>query len=99
VDSREMGRPMFSPDSLPVLRSGGQNPQGVGENGTTEKRRECKGGSIVPTKDHIEWPYVVLLVGLVVMVAATLHLLAAWVAYVIFAVFWIGFAIWSKGHR
>jgi hypothetical protein len=30
----------------------------------------------VPTKDHIEWPYVVLLVGLVVMVAAALHLLS-----------------------
>ena len=53
----------------------------------------------MPTKDHIEWPYVVLLVGIVVMVAAALHLLSAWVAYVIFAVLWIGFAIWFKGHR
>jgi hypothetical protein len=33
----------------------------------------------VPAKDHIEWPYVVLLVGLVVMVASALHLLSAWV--------------------
>jgi hypothetical protein len=57
------------------------------------------GASIVPAKDHIEWPYVVLLVGLVVMVAAALHLLSTWVAYVIFAVLWIGFAIWPKNHR
>jgi hypothetical protein len=53
----------------------------------------------VPAKDHIEWPYVVLLVGLVVMVAAALHLLSTWVACVIFAVLWIGFAIWPKSHR
>jgi len=53
----------------------------------------------VPAKDHIDWPYVVLLVGLVVMVAAAFHLLSAWVAYVIFAVLWIGFAIGPKGHR
>jgi hypothetical protein len=53
----------------------------------------------VPAKDHFEWPYVVLLVGLVVMVAAALHLLSTWVAYVIFAVLWIGFAIWPKNHR
>ena len=59
----------------------------------------ARGASIVPAKDHIDWPYVVLLVGLVVMVAAALHLLSAWVAYVIFAVLWIGFAIWPKSHR
>jgi hypothetical protein len=53
----------------------------------------------VPAKDHIEWPYVALLVGIVVMVAAALHLLAAWVAYVIFAILGIGFAIGPKGHR
>jgi hypothetical protein len=53
----------------------------------------------VPTKDHIEWPYVVLLVGIVVMVAGALHLLSAWVAFVIFAVLWVGFAIWHKSHR
>jgi hypothetical protein len=53
----------------------------------------------VPTKDYIEWPYVVLLVGIVVMVAAALHLLSAWVAFVMFAVLWIGFAIWNKTHR
>ena len=52
----------------------------------------------MPTKDHIEWPYVVLLVGLVVMVAAALHLLSAWVAYVIFAVLWV-FVMWSKARR
>jgi len=61
--------------------------------------RECEGASIVPTKDRIEWPYVVLLVGIVVMVAAALHLLSAWVAFLIFAVLWVGFAIWSKTHR
>jgi hypothetical protein len=53
----------------------------------------------VPAKAHIEWPFVVLLVGLVVMVAAALHLLSTWVAYVIFAVLWLGFAIGPKGHR
>ena len=53
----------------------------------------------MPAKDHIEWPYLFLLVGLVVMVAAALHLLSAWVAYVIFAVLWIGFAIGPKSHR
>jgi hypothetical protein len=53
----------------------------------------------VPTKIHIEWPYVALLVGIVVMVAAAAHLVAAWVAYVIFGVLWVGFAIWSKTHR
>jgi hypothetical protein len=53
----------------------------------------------VPTKVHIEWPYVALLVGIVVMVAAAAHLLEAWVAYVIFGVLWVGFAIWSKTHR
>jgi hypothetical protein len=53
----------------------------------------------VPAKDHIEWPYVVLLVGLVVMVAAALHLLSTWVAYVISPVLWIGFAIWPKNHQ
>jgi hypothetical protein len=53
----------------------------------------------VPTKGRFEWSYVALLVGLVVMVAASFHLLSAWVAYVIFAVLWIGFAIGLKGHR
>ncbi len=53
----------------------------------------------MPAKDRIEWPYVVLLVGIVVMVAAALHLLSAWVAYVIFAILWVGFAIWSKTRR
>ena len=53
----------------------------------------------MPTKDRIEWPYVVLLVGIVVMVASALHLLSAWFAYVIFGALWLGFAIWSKTHR
>jgi hypothetical protein len=34
------------------------------------------------------WPYVVLLVGIVLMVAAALHLLSTWVAYVIFGALW-----------
>ena len=50
----------------------------------------------MPTKDHIEWPYVTLLVGIVMMVAAAAHLLSAWVALVIFGALWVGFAIWSK---
>jgi len=58
-----------------------------------------QGASIVPAKVRIEWPYVVLLVGIVLMVAAATHLLSTWVAYVIFGVLWIGFAIWSKIHR
>jgi hypothetical protein len=58
-----------------------------------------KGASIVPTKDRIEWPYVALLIGIVVMLAAALHLLPAWLAWLIFTVLWIGFAIWSKIHR
>jgi len=53
----------------------------------------------MPTKDRIEWPCVVLLIGIVVMVAAALHLLSAWVAFVTFALLWVGFAIWSKDHR
>ena len=59
----------------------------------------AKGASIVPTKGRIEWPYVALLVAIVVMVAAAVHLLSTWVAYMIFAVLWIGFAIWPKNHR
>ena len=50
----------------------------------------------MPTKSRIEWPYVALLVAIVLMIAGALHLLSAWVAYVICAVLWIGFAISSK---
>lgn len=53
----------------------------------------------MPTKGLFDWSYVALLVGLVVMIAAAFHLLSAWVAYVIFAVLWIGFAIVPKDHR
>ena len=53
----------------------------------------------MPTKDHIEWPYVALLVAIVLMVAAAAHLLSAWVAFVIFGALWVGFAIWSKTNR
>jgi hypothetical protein len=60
--------------------------------------RECKGASIVPTKDHIDWPYVVLPVGIVMMVAAAAHLLSAWVAFVIFGALWV-FVMWSKTRR
>jgi hypothetical protein len=59
----------------------------------------AKGGSIVPTKDNIEWPHVTLLVAIVLMVAAALHLLSTRVAFVIFGVLWIGFAIWSETRR
>jgi len=51
----------------------------------------------VPTRDRIEWPQVAL--GIVLMVAGALHLLSQWVAYVMFGALWVGFAIWSKGHR
>ena len=53
----------------------------------------------MPAKDRIEWPYLALLVGIVLMVAAALHLLSPWVAYVILGALWIGFAMWSKTHR
>jgi hypothetical protein len=56
----------------------------------------AKGASIVPTKDRIDWPYVTLLVAIVLMVAAVLHLLPVWVAVLIFAVLWVGFRIWPK---
>jgi hypothetical protein len=64
-----------------------------------EGRRDCKGASIMPAKYHIEWPYMALVVGIVLMVAAAAHLLSAWVAYVIFAVLWIGFARLPRGLR
>jgi hypothetical protein len=57
-----------------------------------------KGASIVPTKDRIEWPHVVLLVGIVMMVAAAADLLPAWVAFVIFGALWV-LVMWSKTHR
>ena len=63
------------------------------------KALSAKGASIVPTKDRIEWPYVALLIAIVLMVAAALHLLSTWLAFVIFAVLWVGFAIWSKTHQ
>ena len=53
----------------------------------------------MPAKDRIDWPYVALLVAIVLMVAAALHLLSTWLAFVIFAVLWIGFAIWSTTRR
>jgi hypothetical protein len=52
----------------------------------------------VPTKDYIDWPYVVLLAGIAVMVASAFHLLSAWVAYLIFGALWM-FVMWSKTHR
>ena len=51
----------------------------------------------MPTKDRIEWPHVVLLVGIVMMVAAAAHLLSTWVAFVIFGALWV-FVMWSKTH-
>ena len=53
----------------------------------------------MPTKDRIEWPYVALLIGIILMVAAALHLFSAWVAFMILGALWVGFAIWSKTHQ
>ena len=53
----------------------------------------------MPTKDRIDWPYVTLLLAIVLVIAAALHLLSAWIAFVIFAVLWVGFRIWPKTHR
>jgi hypothetical protein len=62
--------------------------------------RGRKGGQVsCPPKGRIEWPYVTLLIAIVLMVAAALHLLSTWVALVIVAVLWIGFAIWPNTHR
>ena len=52
----------------------------------------------MPTKGRIEWPYVTLVVGIVLLIAAVAHLLSAWVAYVIFGALWV-FVMWSKTHR
>ena len=52
----------------------------------------------MPTKDRIEWSYLALLIAIVVMVAAALHLLSTWVAYVIFGALWV-FVMWSKTRR
>jgi hypothetical protein len=57
-----------------------------------------RGASIVPAKNHIEWPYVALVVAIVMMTAGTAHLLSAWVAFVIFGALWV-FVMWSKTHR
>ena len=57
-----------------------------------------QGASIVPAKDYLEWPYAVLQIRIVLMVAAALHLLSG-VAFVIFGALWVGFAIWSEIHR
>jgi len=62
-------------------------------------RQSTRRNPIVPTKDFIDWPYVALLVGIVLMVAVALYLLSSWVAYVILGALWIGLAIWSKTHR
>ena len=52
----------------------------------------------MPTKHRIEWPYVALLIGIVMMIAAATHLLSAWVAFVIFGALWV-FVMWSKARR
>jgi len=61
--------------------------------------RAIRNAGIVATKDYIEWPYVALLVAIVLMVAAAAHLLSAWLAFVSFGALWVGFAIWSKTNR
>jgi hypothetical protein len=53
----------------------------------------------VPARGRIEWPYVTLMAAIVLMVAAALHLLPAWIALLIFAVLWVGFRIWPKTRR
>jgi hypothetical protein len=57
-----------------------------------------RGANIMPAKDRIEWPYVTLVVGIVLMIAAVAHLLSAWVAFVIFGALWV-FVMWSKTRR
>jgi hypothetical protein len=52
----------------------------------------------MPAKGRIEWPYVALLIGIVLMIAAAAHLLSAWVAFVIFGALWV-FVMWSQTHR
>jgi hypothetical protein len=52
----------------------------------------------VPAKDHIEWPYVTLVIAIVLMIAGAAHLLPAWVAFVILGALWL-FVMWSKTDR
>ena len=52
----------------------------------------------MPTKDYIEWPYVALLVAIVLMIATAAHLLSAWLAYAILGSLWV-FVMWSKTRR
>jgi hypothetical protein len=52
----------------------------------------------VPTKGHIEWPFVMLLIAIVLMVAADVHRLPSWVAFVILGAWWVCFAVWSRNH-
>lgn len=52
----------------------------------------------MPANGRIEWPYVALIVGIVLMIAAAAHLLPAWVAFVIFGALWV-FVMWSKTNR
>ncbi len=56
----------------------------------------AKGASSMPAKGRIEWPYVTLMAAIALLVAAALHRLPAWVAFLIFAVLWVGFRIWPK---
>ena len=50
--------------------------------------RDLKGSK---DRAHHRSHRVALLIGIAVMVAAALHLLPLWVAYLIFAVLWVGF--------
>ena len=43
-----------------------------------KKTRVHRGATIMPAKGRIEWPYVALLIGIVLMIAAPTHLLSAW---------------------
>lgn len=52
----------------------------------------------MPAKDRIEWPYVTLLIAIILMITAAAHLLSGWVAFAIFGALWV-FVMWSKTHR
>src|SRR5438477_10858634 len=69
--------------------------------GRTSRMPPVCGRDLKGSKDraHHRSHRVALLIGIAVMVAAALHLLPLWVAYLIFTVLWVGFAIWSKIHR
>ena len=83
--------------STKPLRTG--EAQRLRQSAPRKRALSAKGANIVSAKDIMEWPYVALVVAILVMVAAAAHLLSPWVGYVIFGTLWVGFAIWSKSRR